>query len=244
MSTPVASNRVRADLASRKAHARVVPGLLVLTMCGCGNPQERAGGSGQRSGEPGHARTAGGHPSPTERSMSDILSKLDSLNITVTLQPDTEARQDELVKLRSVWLSVSSSMIEPPGTWPDGQPISAHAQVSPEQAKAVLSRLVECEFFKAAQKYHSPRNAHPRARPPEGSRGILEEKLAREASMRAMHVRVTVNDSDWYTYYVGSYEWRPAIGDFIDVLRAPLEGEAARALASLRRQLHMANWGQ
>lgn len=238
MIRPLETGHVAGTSVIRGAPARMTLGLVGLIVCGCGDPRGHAGGPSQPSNALGHESRAGSPVLARERSMKDVSSKLESLTVTVTLQPDTGARRDDSVKLRSVLLFVSPTLrIEPHAMWPDGQPMSAHARIAPQQATAVLSRLAARGFFETAEKYHSPRTAHPGSRPPEGSRGRLEDRLERAGSRRAMRIEVTTHDANWYTYYVRSYEWSPAIGKLIDAIREPLEGEATQRLARLRQQL-------
>jgi hypothetical protein len=126
---------------------------------------------------------------------------------------------------------------EPHGVWPDGKPISADARVSREQAAKLIDSLAKVRFFETAGKYHSERlrgeATGQRPPPPADSRpyGPPDRKDAH------CEIRITASDGHWVAYFIARLDWNAGMLKHLDAIRAPLDGESAKAMDQLLEPL-------
>src|SRR4051812_37003032 len=82
-----------------------------------------------------------------------LKKRIDVFSLTVTIRP-TQLNQG----LQSVLLYTNPSMrVEPHGVCPNGEPISADANISPAEALKLIDVLEENGFFTQARNYYSER---------------------------------------------------------------------------------------
>jgi len=170
----------------------------------------------------------------TTKAVEWLKDKLDSFDLTVSLSPDDPGR---VFALRSLDLRVTLVPAEPHGLWPDGKPISAGALVSREQAAKLIDSLAKAGFFEIAGKYHSERlrgeATGQKPPPPADSRpyGPPDRKDAH------CSVHITASDGHWVAYFLASLDWNAGMLKYLDAIRAPLDGDAAKTMDQLLEPL-------
>lgn len=149
-----------------------------------------------------------------------------------SLTPVEEGRTDASPGLRSLTLYADPGLrLEPPGTWPNGRPVSAEVFIGDDEARRLIDKLAKYGFFKTAGKHHSVRTQSDPVKypPPADSREYAP------VPRKDRHCRLTliVSDERWHTYYEGDWDWGPAMFSRLEDLRKLLKGDAAKAVDQL-----------
>jgi hypothetical protein len=198
----------------------------VVTAC---TSRERDSGARER---PFHDATAS--QAAVESSVPDVIRQhLDSLALSITVDPVPLGASSDSETLRSLDLHTSSSLREPHALGPSGTPVSADAEITSAQAVSLLDILKQHRFFQQAVRCHSERRQNPEASPPPGSHAGLP---LRKPGARGAIV-VVVFDDDWYHYFVNDLDGTKSSRELLRDLAGPLNGPAASLLKRLIGQL-------
>jgi hypothetical protein len=174
----------------------------------------------------------------TDRAVKDLKSRIDSFTMSVTLSPVEQGQVDAGPGLRSILLYTSRSLrIEPHGIWPNGQPVSADARISSNEAEKVIDLLAAEGFFERGGKYYSRRvNANPIKYPPPAV-ATPYTPLARKD--RHVSITLTVNDERWYTYYESLLDWSAQTAATLAAIRRVLQGEGSEVMAKMLEAMNI-----
>lgn len=164
--------------------------------------------------------------------MRTITDHIGSFVLTITLSPVVSGQTDSNPGLRSLMLYTSFTMlIEPHAEWPDGQPISADARITEDEAVAIITVLADGGFFDSAEKYYSERSPIDSAFPPPTDARDYRDRRFRNDQHYS--IRVTVHDDHWYTYYEALLPWNTQMIGSLDAIGKVLSGAAAEKMAQL-----------
>ena len=92
-------------------------------------------------------------PNMTGDALNTLTSQVENLTLNIGINP---AKTN--YGLRSITLYVSDGIrFEPDAEWPDGTPVTAHAQISREEAIRTIHIVSEANLFSSATKSYSER---------------------------------------------------------------------------------------
>lgn len=168
----------------------------------------------------------------TREAVRTITDHIGSFVLTATLSPVVSGQTDRNPGLRSLMLYTSSTMlIEPHAEWPGGQPISADARITEDEAVAIITVLADGGFFNSAEKYYSERSPIDSAFPPPMDARDYRDRRFRNDQHYS--IQVTVHDDHWYTYYEALLPWDTQMIGNLGAMNKVLAGAAAEKMAQL-----------
>ncbi len=174
----------------------------------------------------GEGDTAVVETASREQVRAQILEHLDTLAVSIGIDPDDKDMKDDSIKIRELLLHVPLLHIEPSSRWSDGTEVSLNSRLTTEQGKALVEYLLNGGLLDRATTFHSPRTAAPSSPPPRGS----TDKLPTGPAGRKVSIRVSVHDDSWYRDHFIFLPWETPTLDVLRGIRAALAGENADPL--------------
>ena len=166
--------------------------------------------------------------------VKELKGKTDTLVVHVDLSP--EDKDSTAIKLRSLtlwpanWPFLKSQM----AVLPDGTPASAVAALSQEQAAKIVDALAKTPFFEVAEKCHEAGLDFEKVIPPPAGSKPCGAPLPDAPHWR---VALRVSDQSFGIYYLVTRDWGTGPAPFLQAIRGPLDGDAAKAADTLLTQL-------
>ncbi len=161
--------------------------------------------------------------------LAELMNHIITFEITFTVNGKEKDAQSGL---RSISLHVLPSLREEHAIWPNGEPISADAEISSYGAKTIIEKLADHGIIDAADRYYSNRIQHPKSKPPAGATPFKGQGSALPGA-----VRITFSDEDWYSYFESCLETRPMLELLADIEKIVDETKAKAIIINLRSTL-------
>ncbi len=168
--------------------------------------------------------------------LSTLTSQVENLTLNIGINPATTN-----YGLRSITLYVNDGIrFEPDAEWPDGTPVTAHAQISREEAIRTIRIVSEAHLFSSATKSYSERTSITTNTPPHPA-NAKDIRLPNEDDIPitgpSLSLQFVTFDEHWYSYFNITVPWFSTGEALLPQISAALSGDGKQLIDKLNSEM-------
>jgi hypothetical protein len=172
----------------------------------------------------------------TGDALRTLTTQIENLTLNIGINPATTN-----YGLRSITLYVNYDILfEPDAEWPDGTPVTAHAQISRDEAIRTIHIVSKANLFGSASKSYSERTPITTNTPPPSANAKdmrLPNKDEIPITGPSLSLQYVTFDEHWYSYYNIAAPWRTTGEALLPRISEALSGDGKQLIDTLTSEM-------